>query len=173
MINSTLAERFWSKVNLKGPYPDVVDYPKLKTRCWLWTGAVDRQNYGRSKFYGEQVAHRIAWSITYGKIKNRLCALHKCDNSLCVRPSHLFLGSRETNMRDKCAKGRQAKGKTMSKVTRGESNPAAKLRDRDAIKIRRMYSTNKFSCTALGRLFSVSRPTICNVVNYHTFKHLL
>lgn len=75
--------------------------------CWLWRGSCDRSGYGQ--FIGKR-AHRVAWELVNGRIAARQFICHKCDNPICVRPDHLFLGSHEDNMRDMVRKGRSTKG---------------------------------------------------------------
>lgn len=98
-----LEERFWLHVN------------KTET-CWLWTGARQR-DYGKVRVYlghrkyADRRAHRVAWELTNGPITDPdLCVCHKCDVRLCVRPDHLFLGTRAENLSDMTAKGRRARG---------------------------------------------------------------
>lgn len=71
--------------------------------CWLWTGATDRKNYGRILLpdTGKLIfAHRLSL-LLHKKISNTpLIACHKCDNPLCVRPSHLYFGTHRQNMQD-------------------------------------------------------------------------
>ena len=67
-------KRFWSKVK--------------KTRgCWEWIGTLDSSNYGQMSVNGKLIlAHRISYKLFYEKLLNKLCVLHKCDNSKCVNP---------------------------------------------------------------------------------------
>lgn len=92
----TLEQRFWEKVD--------------KTEeCWNWTAATRNSGYGCIKVNGKvQDSHRLSWSLVNGDIQNGLFVLHRCDNRLCVRPDHLFLGTQKDNMRDATSKGRMS-----------------------------------------------------------------
>lgn len=80
------------------------------TRCWIWLGA-QRGRYGAIKVRGRmQSTHRVSWALANGEIPFGLCVLHCCDNGLCIRPSHLFLGTNADNTADAKAKGRLATG---------------------------------------------------------------
>ncbi len=99
-------QNFWSKVNKEGP----VLYGKLG-QCWNWSAGCDNKGYGAVRFNGRnEKAHRIAWLYSFGVVPNTLCVLHRCDNPPCVRPSHLFLGTRADNNADMTRKGRGRSG---------------------------------------------------------------
>jgi hypothetical protein len=95
----TSEERFWSKVDKSGD-------------CWLWQGChLKRTNqkisYGQVRFKNELIyAHRLAWEFTFGPVPEGKEICHHCDNPICVRPSHLFLGTHLDNMQDASGKGR-------------------------------------------------------------------
>lgn len=95
-VSKSIEERFWEKVR-KSPEPD---------GCWEWTASKFRNGYGSFVVLGERRAHRVSWEIHNGPIPDGLWVLHKCDNPSCVRPDHLFLGDRRTNMLDCVSKGR-------------------------------------------------------------------
>lgn len=86
--------------------------------CWTWTGSI-LNGYGRLTYKGQtKKAHRVSWELYYGIFNTKLYVCHKCDNTECVNPNHLFLGSPKDNMKDMVAKNRaknQHKNKTHCK----------------------------------------------------------
>lgn len=81
--------------------------------CWLWRGAMRPNGYGGYVMNRVPVyAHRLSWQIHHGPIPAGLFVCHRCDVKRCVRPDHLFLGTRQENMDDMKRKGRQAHGPT-------------------------------------------------------------
>lgn len=80
--------------------------------CWIWTGpkAWDGR-YGTvsTAHATKRLSHRVSWEIHHGPIPKGIQVLHNCpggDNSLCVNPDHLWLGTQLDNMRDRRKKGR-------------------------------------------------------------------
>lgn len=69
---------------------------KLGSGCWLWDGQQMPNGYGRWGLYDrtEQcelawVAHRAAWELLNGRIRDGLTLDHLCRNKLCINPAHL------------------------------------------------------------------------------------
>jgi hypothetical protein len=99
-------ERFWSHVDKQGPAP--AHLPELGS-CSEWIAAVNKEDgYGvlTNGDGGIQYAHRYSWELHYGPIPDGLWVLHHCDNTICVRPDHLFLGTAADNVADMLTKGR-------------------------------------------------------------------
>ena len=81
------------------------------TGCWNWTGGVFKSNGRACLTLGSRLlASRLVWVLFYKKPIGSLCVLHSCDNVLCIRPSHLFLGTNADNSADMVRKGRSATG---------------------------------------------------------------
>jgi hypothetical protein len=97
----------------KSPFQRFCEKVLIGDGCWNWQGFIDPNGYSRISHYDKNVlAHRVSWLIHNGKIPQGKCVLHKCDNPVCTRPSHLFLGTFDDNNKDRSAKGRSARGET-------------------------------------------------------------
>lgn len=98
---------FWYRVDKDGPVP--THYPELGP-CWIWTGTLKRSKYmtyGQFRFEGTmQLAHQVAWQIVVGSLDRTKQLCHKCDNSLCVNPRHMYQGTAQDNVDDKFNKKR-------------------------------------------------------------------
>lgn len=51
-------------------------------------------------------AHRASWIVHFGEIPKGKWVLHRCDNPLCIKPDHLFLGTAKDNTNDMISKNR-------------------------------------------------------------------
>lgn len=157
--------RFWAKVEkLSGD------------GCWMWTGAKAHFGYGSVRIRGKTLrAHRVSWEWAHGPIPNGLCVLHRCDTPACVRPSHLFLGTKAQNTQDMMRKGR---GQYTTR--RGESSGAAKLTWDLVCEMRRIYSEENgafgkggkggITQKELGRRFGVSQALVGMIVRREIWK---
>lgn len=158
-----IQDRFWIKV--------------IKTEgCWLWNRSKSMGGYGRFEFKKEQYAHRVAWTITYGAIPIGMCVLHQCDNPACVRPDHLFLGTKQENNTDRTLKGRSASGnkngmRTHAGLMQGEKNPRAKL---NAVNVKeaRIKAQQGVGVASLAREYGVDKSTMQDAVSGQTWRHI-
>ena len=145
------AAKFWAKV-------------RRGDGCWEWTGAKSSSGYGSMDWFGRStLPHRVSWRLRRGRIPRRKCVLHKCDNRICVRPSHLFLGTYRDNLHDAIRKGRH-------KPQRAEKHGMSKLTWDDVDNIRRIYVPGVLGTVRLGRMFDVEPQTIWMIVKGRHWK---
>jgi hypothetical protein len=161
---SAIEERFWSHVDKSG-------------ECWLWTASKANKGYGQFvRIHGKSPAraHRFAWELVNGPIPQGLCVLHHCDTPACVRPEHLFLGTKADNNADMRAKGRHATAATYRGSggwLRGEAVCTSKLTNAAVRDIRRRggpYGT----LSAIAREYGLSVSAIFGVVHGKTWRHV-
>jgi len=154
-MTAPLDARFWAKV-LRGD------------GCWLWRAGTNKRGYGRIGIVGKQVdlAHRVAWELVYGPIPDGLCVLHHCDIPSCVRPSHLFLGTRRDNFADMRAKGREHKV-----GPRGERAALAKLTETNVLTIRARRAAGE-KLKDIAPDFGISLALVSDIARRKIWKHL-
>lgn len=111
----SLAERFWPKVDVRGP-----------DECWPWTAKSRQQGgYGAIRVDGRiERAHRVAYRLTYGELPDGVVVRHRCDNPPCCNPADLVTGTQLDNIRDMHDRGRASGGRLHRP---GEAGPNAKL----------------------------------------------
>ena len=136
--------RFWSHVD-------------TSEKCWLWSGVRNQDGYGRISIFGKvRSAHRVSWMLNAGEVAEPLLqVLHRCDTPACVRPAHLFLGTRSDNMKDAFCKGR--------KSNCGAKNPNAKLLASDIPQIRKLAAWG-FTRYMLAQIYDINWSAVDRVV---------
>jgi len=105
----SVADRFSARIDECGPVPP--HQPHLGP-CWVWLGYKNPKGYGQINLGRPRklrLVHCLSWELAYGPLPVGLCVLHHCDTPACVRPDHLFLGTRVDNNADMRAKGRASK----------------------------------------------------------------
>lgn len=128
---------FWSRVN------------KTVT-CWEWTAGLSSGGYGLM-FNGNITtgAHRFSWELHNGEIPNGLFVLHECDNTKCVNPKHLFLGTQLDNIEDRYKKQRTNK----------------KLSDDEITEIRNAHIKFGFTRKELSLMYEIHYGHVVSIIN--------
>lgn len=154
-------DRFWSKV----------DKTTTPNGCWIWTAGKSGCGRGYMGIQGKMLlASRIS-AIIDGKDPTGLLVCHHCDNIVCVRPDHLFLGTAKDNTNDMYLKNRQAKIEETRHI--GENNHFSKLTENEILEIRRDFRPGKKgNYKELMKKYNVSNPHIYDIVNRKTWTHI-
>lgn len=161
-------EAFWSKVDKApglGP----------QGTCWHWLGAKTPDAYGQLYFRGKtHRAHRLSWELTFGPLprdtargSHGTLVCHHCDNPICVRPEHLFLGNNAASVADRRAKGRSRGGKP-----NGEQNVNAKLTTEKVQALRAFAWEGVMNWRELGRLFGMTGDSLHRAYRKESWKHI-
>ncbi len=112
--------------------------------CWTWIGGKDGHGYGRVWRNGRrQGAHRVSYELSIGPIHDGLHVCHHCDNPVCVKPSHLFLGTRSDNMTDCTNKGRNLLIENPKLLRRGDNHWTRKKTKRAKLELKKMSNKRK------------------------------
>lgn len=146
-----LPERLWRRVT------------KTAEGCWIWTGAIGGTGYGfiglGSREAGIEQVHRVSFRMHFGEIPEHLEVCHVCDVRPCVRPEHLFLGTRHDNMMDASRKGR-----LHGNGLRGERHPNAKLTSALVAQIRDRLAAGR-SQASIARELGITRSPVWSIAH--------
>lgn len=144
--HATLREALLSRVEVRGD-----------GECWPWTGAVGGHAYDRGGGYGvfswrgvRYLSHRAAFEVATGEAPGKRFICHRCDNSRCCNPAHLFAGSHQDNVDDAVSKRRH---------THADSHPMRKLSGERA----RLIRTDARHPDVIAAAFGISRAQVYNV----------
>lgn len=125
--------------------------------CW----ETERNRQMFSYYDKKIIAHRIAYIITHGEIEDGKIVRHKCDNSKCINPRHLELGTHSENMKDRDERGRTIKG---------EEHHSAVLNSNKALEIFNSQGTK--SLGQLSTEYGVSKTVISRIWKKLSWKHI-
>ena len=106
---------------------------------------------------------RISYMMNVGRINPGMYVCHKCDNPLCVNPSHLVQGTAKYNTQDSIKKQR---------MLVGEKNGMAKLTESDVLTIRADYMSGERSAHELADDYGVWFPCIYKIINRVRWSHI-
>jgi len=160
LLSPKFQDRFWSKINKKGP-----------DECWPWTACLEG-GYGNLTIYfnGKPMhwkGHRVAWIIhnkQFPPADNPLI-LHSCIASPgCCNPAHLKCGTDFQNMLDKVEQGR-------TNYQRGSKIGTAKLSEPQVAMIKKLLGWG-YTSKELGKMFNINKSCIQKISINQTWKHV-
>lgn len=139
--------------------------PEPNTGCWIWTAGTNIKGYGTFGIGQRRMSstsHRVSYEMFVGEIPENMHVLHHCDNTFCVNPDHLWLGTNLDNMKDRSKKNRQA---------RGGLHAFAKVTEIDVLIIREARAKG-FLIADIARYFNVGNTCIVNIIHRINWKHI-
>lgn len=154
-VKRPLAERFWEKVDKRGP-----------AECWPWVATRTPGGYGQIKAGGRDqsrfMAHRVSLMLATGALDPALEVLHECDHPWCVNPAHLRQGTHQENLRDAKQKGRM----------KGAGSFPGKILSDAAVSEMLGLRAEGLKRAALAKRFGVSIHTVNSVVYGQSWVHV-
>lgn len=136
-----------------------------ETGCWNWNGSLINKGYGQISIKGKNCQpHRISWKVFVGEIPKGMQINHKCHNSKCINPEHLYTGTQQENIRDMDLSNRRS-------ISFGSKCNQSRLNDGLIKIIRDSLSKGSRACD-LANEFGVGRTCIANIKHKRTWKHV-
>lgn len=135
-----------------------LSFTEPNRRCLEWTRCFNSDGYARCNWKGDAngKVHRIIYQLAHPEedISDKVIR-HRCDNTKCIRPSHLVSGTSADNMLDRDLRGRHG----LAKLTRKTVETIRAL-------------APHFKRVELAKRFRVNPRTISSVILRNHFKHV-
>jgi len=136
--------------------------------CWICTSHSSKGRYLTYYVNGKSMMmHRYMYEKYKGKIPDGILACHTCDNTSCINPDHLFLGTQADNMADMVKKGRQSTGRINN---RGQGNGSHKLTEKQVCSIKYDYPCS--TRTEIAKIFNISISMVSHIMLNKNWKHI-
>ena len=160
-ISNSDIKRFWSKVVILDD-----------NNCWEWIGGKRRRGYGVFSVQVDKktrglISHRVSYFLKNNIDPADKIVLHNCDNTSCVNPNHLSLGTHKDNTNDMMSKGRGRQN-----FLNGELHKMSKLSNEDVVNIRKLYSITKLTQKQIGESYGIDGSHVSLIVNKKAWKHI-
>lgn len=141
-----------------------------KEGCWDWDGYCDPCGYPRFtiRTIGKIRGHQASYLIYKGKLVKGKYICHRCNNSRCTNPDHIYLGTPQDNVRDMIESGRRVityglpSNNTTLTSAKGSKNGSAVLDELKVRKIKKMLFLG-ISCIKIAKEFGVGKTTIYRI----------
>jgi hypothetical protein len=154
-LQAKLVERFWSRVDRRGP-----------NECWEWVACRSRRGYGRTAIFGKvDGAHRVAYRLAKARIPTGLMVRHRCDNPPCCNPQHLVVGTAADNSRDMVQRRHH-------RALHGITSPTARLTEAAVTEIRQAALLDLSTITAFLAKFGCSEAALIAAHRRLTWRHV-
>jgi hypothetical protein len=137
---------------------------ELTDSCWLWKGTGGHEGSAVFSYKQKTVsAVRVAYNIANGNdpdvpAEEGKVIMHSCDNSMCVNPDHLSIGTHWDNTQDAIKKGR------------GPKYTPVKLSYELAQQIREEYKAGGVTQRHLADKYKVTLRNMQMLLNNHIWK---
>ena len=165
----TIEDKFLARINKNGP---IHPYKPELGPCWLWTGSLGPARRPIMKWQGKSIVPaRVALMLKTGRFPKDLCALHTCDNGMCVSPEHLYWGTRADNGRDMAERKRVVWDKGIW-GQRGELAQNHRWTNADVIEMRRLHWEVGESYSEIGRMFHTNCACVYYICTGKKWGHL-
>lgn len=153
----TLEDFFWERVEKEQP-----------NGCWIWKGAEKHSWYGDCR---KEYAHRVSWKLHNNlAIPRDMHICHKCDNTKCVNPSHLYLGTPKDNNADVANRSRYKTGSKSSKA-KITSSKVKELRKEAETLLKKM--SRQKAAILLSPKYGLTHFAIRDIIAGKRWNHLL
>lgn len=156
LADKTLHERFWRKVDVRSD-----------NECWPWRATLSAGRYGAIKVGGKKgrdlKAHRIQ-CIWRGEDVEGKVVRHTCDNSICVNPSHLLVGTQAENVEDCYLRGR-------NRHARGQYNGKAVLSDKQVMGIKLRLARGE-TTSKIAMSLGLRHLQVYNIATRKSYAHI-